>query len=202
VKGYAQRDYNKLGEYLAEKLGREVVVTFGESLDKGLVDVDGGRADIVIGKYSVVTADGKRAGKKLKRVADLTGKDGSTTQRGMVVVRADDPAKTVADLRDYQVVLGPADCDEKNSAIRELFAEHGIKLPADCPITASCSDGAALVVTGERRLPASCHAGAIRRLEIPYGRFERRIPIPSGHYELHEQRVENGCLIIGLRQVA
>jgi HSP20 family protein len=63
-------------------------------------------------------------------------------------------------------------------------------------------DGAALVVTGERRLPASCHAGAIRRLEIPYGRLERRIPIPSGHYELHEQRVENGCLIIGLRQVA
>jgi HSP20 family protein len=63
-------------------------------------------------------------------------------------------------------------------------------------------DGAALVVTGERPLPARCHAGAIRRLEIPYGRFERRIPIASGHYELHEQRVENGCLVIGLRQVA
>ncbi len=63
-------------------------------------------------------------------------------------------------------------------------------------------DGAALVVTGERPLPARCHAGAIRRLEIPYGRFERRIPIPSGHYELHEQRVENGCVVIGLRQIA
>jgi HSP20 family protein len=62
-------------------------------------------------------------------------------------------------------------------------------------------DGADLVVRGERPLPAHCHAGAIRRLEIPYGRFERRIPIPSGHYELHHQRVENGCLVIGLRQV-
>ena len=63
-------------------------------------------------------------------------------------------------------------------------------------------DGAALVITGERPLPARCHAGAIRRLEIPYGRFERRIPLASGHYELHEQRVENGCLVIGLRLVA
>ncbi len=62
-------------------------------------------------------------------------------------------------------------------------------------------DGAALVVSGERPLPAHCHGGSIRRLEIPYGRFERRIPIPSGHYELREQRVENGCLVIGLLQV-
>ena len=62
-------------------------------------------------------------------------------------------------------------------------------------------DGAALVVRGERPLPSHCHGGAIRRLEIPYGRFERRIPIPSGHFELHYQRVENGCLVIGLRQV-
>ena len=62
-------------------------------------------------------------------------------------------------------------------------------------------DGAALVVAGERALPARCHAGAIRRLEIPYGRFERRIPIPSGHFELHEERIENGCVVIGLRQL-
>jgi HSP20 family protein len=63
-------------------------------------------------------------------------------------------------------------------------------------------DGAALVITGERPLPARCHAGAIRRLEIPYGRFERRIPLASGQYELHEQRLDNGCLVLGLRQVA
>jgi HSP20 family molecular chaperone IbpA len=63
-------------------------------------------------------------------------------------------------------------------------------------------DGAVLVITAERPLPAHCRAGAIRRLEIPYGHFERRIPIPTRHFELHEQHVDNGCLVIGLRRVA
>jgi HSP20 family protein len=63
-------------------------------------------------------------------------------------------------------------------------------------------DGAALVVRGERPLPAEYHEGTIRRLELPYGRFERRIALLSGHFELYEQRFENGCLILGLRRVA
>lgn len=63
-------------------------------------------------------------------------------------------------------------------------------------------DGAALVVAGERPLPASCRGGAIRRLEIPYGRFQRRIPIPAGQYELFQQEVSNGCLIVGLRPLS
>jgi HSP20 family molecular chaperone IbpA len=63
-------------------------------------------------------------------------------------------------------------------------------------------DGGVLVVRGERPLPAEYHEGAIRRLELPYGRFERRIAIPAGHFELHEQRFENGCLVLGLRRAA
>jgi HSP20 family molecular chaperone IbpA len=63
-------------------------------------------------------------------------------------------------------------------------------------------EGGVLVVRGERPLPAEYHEGVIRRLELPYGRFERRIAIPSGHFELHEQRFENGCLVLGLRRAA
>ena len=55
-------------------------------------------------------------------------------------------------------------------------------------------EGGALVVRGERPLAAEYHDGTIRRLELPYGHFERRIAIPSGRFELHEQRFENGCL--------
>ena len=62
-------------------------------------------------------------------------------------------------------------------------------------------EGASLVVQGERAIPAKSIPGAIRRLEIPYGRFERRIAMPSARFELREQRFENGCLVIGMRRV-
>ena len=59
-------------------------------------------------------------------------------------------------------------------------------------------DGGALIVSGERPLPDIARAGGIRRLEIPHGVFERRIDLPPGHYELHQQELRNGCLTMVL----
>jgi HSP20 family protein len=59
-------------------------------------------------------------------------------------------------------------------------------------------DGGTLAVRGERMLPAEYHQGTIRRLEVPYGRFERRISVPPGRFDLAEQRFENGCLVVRL----
>jgi HSP20 family molecular chaperone IbpA len=61
-------------------------------------------------------------------------------------------------------------------------------------------ESGALVVRGERVLPAEYHEGTIQRLELPYGRVERRIAGPAGPLELHEQRFENGCLVLRLRR--
>ena len=77
---------------------------------------------------------------------NVAGKDGRTTQRGLVVVRGDDPAKAMADLKQHRIVLGPADCDEKHAAARAVFAAHGIDLPPDCPTAGSCTKGAAAVI--------------------------------------------------------
>jgi len=63
-------------------------------------------------------------------------------------------------------------------------------------------EGGALVVQGERPMPARAFPGAIRRLEIPYGRFERRIAIAPGRFEVREQSFDNGCLVIGLRRLS
>jgi HSP20 family molecular chaperone IbpA len=77
-----------------------------------------------------------------------------------------------------------------------------IALPGVPPHRVSAHiDGGALVVQGERPMPAKSFPGAIRRLEIPYGRFERRIPIAPGRFELREQRFDNGCLVIGLCRI-
>ena len=54
-------------------------------------------------------------------------------------------------------------------------------------------EGQTLIVTGTRPLPSSGHRANIVRLEIPYGRFERRIAI-SSRLRLIYQELENGCL--------
>ncbi|MDO8286592.1 MAG: Hsp20/alpha crystallin family protein [Rhodoferax sp.] len=51
-----------------------------------------------------------------------------------------------------------------------------------------------LIVRGERALAASLVRGAILRLEIPYGRFERRIDLPVDGYQLIDAQLEHGCL--------
>jgi len=59
-----------------------------------------------------------------------------------------------------------------------------------------------LVIHGVRALPAESRAGTIRRLEIPYGRFERRLVLPPGDFRLSTKHLENGCLLIGLARIA
>jgi HSP20 family protein len=56
-----------------------------------------------------------------------------------------------------------------------------------------CAPGE-LIVRGERRLPSRWSAAPIHRLEIPYGRFERRLALPAGSWKLVDQEFANGCL--------
>ncbi|MEO8122494.1 MAG: Hsp20/alpha crystallin family protein [Burkholderiales bacterium] len=53
-----------------------------------------------------------------------------------------------------------------------------------------------LIVSGVRRLPVVLAGAAIRRLEIPQGRFERRLAVPARCLARSEFR--NGCLLVVL----
>ena len=55
-----------------------------------------------------------------------------------------------------------------------------------------------LVISGIRHLPALARGAAIQRLEIPYGRFERQVRLPSGRFELGRPEIASGCLFITL----
>ena len=55
-------------------------------------------------------------------------------------------------------------------------------------------------MAGERTLPTPRGAGVIRRLEMPYGEFERRIGLSPGHYELSGRELAHGCLTLTLRK--
>lgn len=51
-----------------------------------------------------------------------------------------------------------------------------------------------LVIRGVRHLPKCPPGGSIQRLEIPYGRFERRLVLGPGTWELVDRNLADGCL--------
>lgn len=57
-----------------------------------------------------------------------------------------------------------------------------------------------LIIEGQRHLPISAESH-IRRLEIPYGRFNRHIALPAGHLEIGAREFMDGCLLISLRKI-
>ena len=57
-------------------------------------------------------------------------------------------------------------------------------------------DGGAITVLGVREFPAREGAARIHALEIPYGRFERRIALPLQALALSRQDLQNGCLTL------
>ena len=166
VEGYAQRRYEVLGEYLSRRLKQPVAVVFSETIAGALAKEQVDAVDLVIGKDSVVRAEGKRLKLKPALLARLTGKDGKTTQHGLVVVRSADAAREIADLAGYRILFGPADCDEKFAAARKLLAAAGVKtLPADkCETSEACSDGATKIIecsTGDFATQAKIYSGVL-----------------------------------------
>jgi ABC-type phosphate/phosphonate transport system substrate-binding protein len=144
VAGFAQRKYEVLGQHLQRQLGCKVEVYWGESIEMALKDENAKRtsplvADLVIGKHSVVVAESKAKSLGLEPLAQLSGQDGKTTQTGLVVVRTADPAILVDDLLGYRIIFGPADCDEKHAAPRQLLVEAEVELPKELDVANSCS---------------------------------------------------------------
>jgi HSP20 family molecular chaperone IbpA len=61
-------------------------------------------------------------------------------------------------------------------------------------------DGSDLVVEGVRVLPREFDTAMIHRLELPQGRFERRVQLPAGRYSSVRRSAINGCLLIALQK--
>lgn len=146
VKGYAQRDYDKLGKYLEGKLGRPVVVAYSETLAGALTKKTGGKAHLVIGKDSVIRAAAPENKVTVTHLAALAGKDGKTTQTGLICVYATDKAVTPADLKSYTIYFGTTDAEEKNGAAVKVLKDFGVELPAKLATCVACTDGATKVI--------------------------------------------------------
>lgn len=58
-----------------------------------------------------------------------------------------------------------------------------------------------IVVRGVRPLPLVGSGHRVRRLEIPYGAFERRIPLPPGRVEVGAPELAQGCLTLRISKL-
>jgi HSP20 family protein len=59
-----------------------------------------------------------------------------------------------------------------------------------------------LVIAGTRIVPEQLRTATIHRLELPQGRFYRRLRLPAGRYSGVRRAVANGCLVITLQKVS
>jgi HSP20 family protein len=78
-----------------------------------------------------------------------------------------------------------------------------VSLPGVAPeqTQAAIEDGHLLIV-GQRTLPPELRNAVIHRLELPQGRFERRVPLPAGRYDGVARGMIDGCLVIRLHKAA
>lgn len=82
----------------------------------------------------------------------------------------------------------PVDVFETEAQLKIIAALPGVAPEA---VRAEIENGM-LIITGARPMPAR---GRIVRLEIPYGRFERRITV-SSRLRLTARELVNGCLVL------
>lgn len=141
VQGYAQRNYETLASWLQRKTGMEVKVTHGETLAEAVKEA-GGVPALIIGKDSVVRSEAARNQIGIEAVAALTGKDGSTSQQGLIVVRKDSTARSLADLAGSRIYFGPGNCEEKSAAAIAVLEKAGVSIPEKKLVSDSCSTAA------------------------------------------------------------
>jgi HSP20 family molecular chaperone IbpA len=90
----------------------------------------------------------------------------------------------------------PVDMLETERAVLVLVALPGV----DPDHVEAKIDGNDLVFSGTRVLPPEMQSAIIHRLELPQGRFERRVRLPAGRYSAVQRSSCNGCLVITLQK--
>ena len=90
----------------------------------------------------------------------------------------------------------PVDVYESEQELTIVAALPGVE-PQEIEIAL---ERGVLRVAGVRQLPACVQGAAIHRLEIPHGRFERRLRLPDQGWELGRSVLVNGCLVLTLTQ--
>jgi HSP20 family molecular chaperone IbpA len=103
------------------------------------------------------------------------------------------PMGSVAQLPAWEP---PVDILETDNKVLVLVALPGVETEK----VEAVLDGEHLLVAGTRTLPDELRTAVIHRLELPQGRFHRRVRLPRGGYDRVRRSVCHGCLLITLEK--
>jgi HSP20 family protein len=92
----------------------------------------------------------------------------------------------------------PIDVIETSEALFVHVALPGV--PAETIVVGLESD--ALTVSAVRGFPVTARGARLHRVEIPYGRFFRRIPLATRGLEPAGRSFIDGCLTLAFRKIA
>ena len=90
----------------------------------------------------------------------------------------------------------PVDILETDNAVLVLVALPGV----DIDNAQAAIEEGELVIAGTRVLPEELRSATIHRLELPQGRFYRRLRLPAGRYSGVRRSIVAGCLVITLQK--
>src|SRR5580704_16150137 len=90
----------------------------------------------------------------------------------------------------------PVDILETEFEVLALVALPGV----DAENAQAVIEDGDLVIAGTRVLPAELCTATIHRLELPQGRFYRRLRLPAGRYGTVRRAAVAGCLVITLQK--
>jgi HSP20 family protein len=90
----------------------------------------------------------------------------------------------------------PVDILETELEVLVLVALPGV----DVGGAEAAIEGGDLVIAGTRALPAELRTAVIHRLELPQGRFYRRVRLPVGRYSDVRRAAAAGCLVVTLQK--
>jgi HSP20 family protein len=90
----------------------------------------------------------------------------------------------------------PVDILETEFEVLALVALPGV----DPDSVEAVIDNGELVIGGARSYPPALRTAVIHRLELPQGRFYRRLRLPPGRYSGVRRAVADGCLVITLQK--
>jgi HSP20 family protein len=90
----------------------------------------------------------------------------------------------------------PVDILEDDHQVLVLVALPGVAIE-DAQVVIEEGE---LVIAGVRVLPPELRTATIHRLELPQGRFYRRVRLPAGRYSGVNRAAVAGCLVITLQK--